>query len=144
MSVRQNRGSSHGWLNVTWADGPTCSEVNELTSRYEGRRFDGMDDGYHSVPSSLIAFAGEEMPREVRFSCCGVAITRTIGPGGWAAVIEILNQAQPGVARLRRDGRGLEEDRISQEAAEQLDAWPGSLEVECVAVRLHGRINFTH
>lgn len=143
ISVRQNRGSSHGWLNVTWVDGPTASDVDELTSRYEGRRFDGMDDGYHSVPTSLIAFAGEEMPRAVRFSCCGVATTRTIGPAGWAAVIEILNQAQPGVARPRADGQGLEDDRVSQATAEQLDTWPGPLEVECVAVRLHGRITFT-
>lgn len=105
FSVRMNRGSSHGWLNVSWADGPTYSVVGELCSRYEGSRFDGMDDGYHSVPSSLVAFAGEELPREVRFSCRGVATTRTIGPAGWAAVIEILNDAQPGVARLRSDGQ---------------------------------------
>ncbi|MDN5795473.1 MAG: hypothetical protein L0H79_06935 [Intrasporangium sp.] len=144
FSVRMNRGSSHGWLNVSWADGPTYSVVGELCSRYEGSRFDGMDDGYHSVPSSLVAFAGEELPREVRFSCRGVATTRTIGPAGWAAVIEILNDAQPGVARLRSDGQGLEPGRLSVETTQKLDLEQCVDDVAYAAVRIHSQIDFTH
>lgn len=142
FSVRMNRGSSHGWLDVSWADGPTYSVVGELCSRYEGSRFDGMDDGYHSVPSSLVAFAGEELPREVRFSCRGVATTRTIGPAGWAAVIEILNDAQPGVARLRSDGQGLEPGRLSVETTQKLDLEQRVDVVAYAAVRLHSQIDF--
>jgi len=41
FSVRKR---SYGCLNISWTDGPTVAQVEELTSRYDVGRFDSMQD----------------------------------------------------------------------------------------------------
>ena len=64
FSVRMARGTAHGWLDVTWTDGPTYDDVRRIASRFESSRFDGQDDGYHRVTGSP-------------YSCCGASCQRS-------------------------------------------------------------------
>jgi hypothetical protein len=143
FSVRISRGTAYGWLDVSWEDGPTMRQVDEVAGRYEGSRFDGMDDAYHRVPNSLVAFAGEELPREVRYRCRGINSHRSIGRQGYATLVEVLNAAQPGVTSLRDDGMSLHPGMLEDDVAAQLQVLPGPVDVQCAAWRLHCRIDFT-
>ena len=91
----------------------------------------------------LVYFAGEQLPQEVWYACCGVNTSRRIGAEGYARVLAMMNAAQPGVARLRADGRGLVTAYLDDQAAADLDVLPGPVDVECAAWRLHHRIDFT-
>lgn len=143
FSVRMDHGTAYGWISVTWEDGPTMSEVSELAGRYQSRRFDRQDDSYRTMPTTLIAFVGENQPREVRFGCDGVATHRGIGPLGWSAIATMLNRAQPSIAQLRADGRGITGGMLEDEVAERLEVLPGPVDVAAAAWRLHCRISFT-
>ncbi|MFZ2503674.1 MAG: LPD29 domain-containing protein [Nocardioides sp.] len=143
FTVRMDRGSAYGWLHVSWEDGPTTSQVNRLARAYEGSRFNGQDDTYHRTPNTLVYFASEQLPQEVSYACCGVNTSRRIGAQGYARVAAMMNAAQPGVARLRADGRGLATAYLDDQAAAHLDVLPGPVDVACAAWRLHHRIDFT-
>lgn len=41
--------SDYSSVNVNWTDGPKASDVDELLSKYEEGKFNGMDDCYHSI-----------------------------------------------------------------------------------------------
>lgn len=85
FSVRMSRGSAYGWFSVTWDDGPTCRAVQAVTDRYESRRFDGMDDGYHSTGNILVLASGEV----VRPDCCGVTSQRNLTPAAYRYASEV-------------------------------------------------------
>lgn len=119
------------------------AQVSAITRRYEGRRMDWDDDSRRPVAPALVAFAGTDEAREVRFSSSDIGITRTVGPLGWAILVEALNAAQPGVAQLRGDGAGLTDGRLTPVAAAQLDIELGDLDLGCVAWRLHCRLDLT-
>jgi len=46
---RMSRGTGYGTLNLSWVDGPTASEVDEIAGAWQGKSFDGMTDStnYH-------------------------------------------------------------------------------------------------
>lgn len=73
------RGTAHGWLTVTWTDGPTDNAVSAITGRYESARFDVRDDGYHATDNTL-KIASDAGIDAVRPSCCGVTNQRRISP----------------------------------------------------------------
>lgn len=52
------RGTSHGWVNIDWTDGPTRDSVEAIASRYEAERFDGMTDGYTLTGNTLGSLCG--------------------------------------------------------------------------------------
>lgn len=80
FSVRMASGTAYGWVDVTWADGPRWSEVNERTFAYQATDFNGMTDGYDPV--------NEDAP--VRYSLRGVNHTRMIGEKGRATIAAIF------------------------------------------------------
>jgi Large polyvalent protein associated domain 29 len=144
FSVRMARGTAYGWLDVSWSDGPTCRQVDDLVGLYQGSRFDGMDDAYHRLPNRLVCFAGTELPTEVRFACCGILTTRQIGPAGYAHVAALINAAQAGAARLTEDGcRLLDSPMLTDDTAAVLGVLPGPVDVACAAWRLHSRHDLT-
>lgn len=71
FSVRMARGTGYGWFDVTWTDGPTTTQVQQVTDRFRDQRWDGMSDCYAPVEASLYAIEGEELPVLVEFSCSG-------------------------------------------------------------------------
>jgi hypothetical protein len=73
FSVRMSTGTASAWMNVSWSDGPTDAEVTTITSRFEGRKFNGMTDGYDNADTVLIASETGDMPREVQYAGYAVA-----------------------------------------------------------------------
>jgi len=49
FSRRMSRGTGYGTLNLSWTDGPTATEVEDLVGSWQGKSFDGMTDStnYH-------------------------------------------------------------------------------------------------
>jgi hypothetical protein len=91
FSVRMSTGTASAWMNVTYSDGPTEIEVRQITARYEGRTFNGMTDGYDDAGSALVAFDGEAMPREVRYTCDGINTHRSYTPAGYTVAQRLIS-----------------------------------------------------
>ena len=74
FSVRMSTGTGHGWLHVSWTDGPTDSAVRLFCSRFQSSQFDGQDDAYHQVNAAT------------PYTCCGVLTHRDYSPAAeqWA------------------------------------------------------------
>ena len=47
FSVKSRRASMMDAIDVSWIDGPTVDQVDEIIQRYRAGRFDGMDDSYN-------------------------------------------------------------------------------------------------
>lgn len=90
FSVRMSTGSAAAWMNVSYSDGPTEHEVLAITSQYQGRKFNGMTDGYDDQGTALVAGEGEEMPREVRYCCDGILSHRTYTAAGYRAAQHLI------------------------------------------------------
>lgn len=115
LSVRMDRGTAHGWIDVSYTDGPTGSAVTALTDQFRSERFDGMDDMYYPVEPQLVAAEGE-LPVEMRYSCCGVLVSRyyseaaeawALGevqahPGRWHYPNDPVNPTEPHYYAARR------------------------------------------
>lgn len=71
FSVKMGRGSSAGWVDVSYTDGPTYNQVDDAMSTYQSSQFDGMDDSYHSTGNT-------------QWSCRGVSIERKFSPETYA------------------------------------------------------------
>jgi hypothetical protein len=82
FSVRCSAGTASSWMNVSWADGPTTGQVDEIAGRFEGRKFNGMTDSYDHQGSVLIAGQGDAMPEEVVYGCDGILTARSFTGAG--------------------------------------------------------------
>lgn len=89
FAVRCGRGTGYSWLSVSWTDGPLPEAVREITHRYEGESFNGMTDSYDQKPNVLVSFAGEDVPREVRFLVSGINTHREVSTAAiaWAGAV---------------------------------------------------------
>lgn len=139
--VHVAEGLRDGWISLTWEDGPTVSAVEALCRRHEGQVFDDVEGG-RRYSSALVAFAGERLPRLVRFSCVGVTCDRRIGREGYAFVAALINAVAPGAAQLRRDRPGLEPAWLSDVVTARLQLPPVAA-IETVAQLLHSDSDFT-
>lgn len=75
FSVWMSRGTGYGWLHAEWTDGPTADQVRQITNRFRDSYFDGQDDSYHRIESTLYA-RDDGTLYEPRYSCCGVNTQR--------------------------------------------------------------------
>jgi hypothetical protein len=91
FSVRMSTGTASAWMNVSWSDGPTTHDVDAITARYEGRKFNGMTDGYDDAGPALVAFDGEEVPREVRYTCDGINTHRDYTAAGYIVAQHLIS-----------------------------------------------------
>jgi hypothetical protein len=91
FSVRMSTGTASAWMNVSYSDGPPEEAVRAITARYEGRRFNGMTDGYDDAGTALVSFAGEELPREVRYVCDGINTHRGYTAAGYRVAQHLIN-----------------------------------------------------
>lgn len=64
FSVRMATGTAHGWLDVSWTDGPRDGAVRDFVARFESSRFDGMTDSYTNTGNSA-------------WNCCGINTHRS-------------------------------------------------------------------
>lgn len=79
FSLRGSRGTGYGWYSLSWTDGPTESQVRELTDSFRSSYFDGMDDSTHTIPATM--FAGDDgVIREHKYACDGVNGSRDYSP----------------------------------------------------------------
>lgn len=90
FSVRCSRGTASAWIGVHWTDGPTASQVDEITHRYQSRAFDGMTDSYNDLGTTLIAGEDGQMPEEVRYHCDGVNTHRELSPAAALIAQQII------------------------------------------------------
>lgn len=104
ISVRKGTGTGSAWIDVSWTDGPTVTEVEAITKTYQGRQFNGMTDNYDDLPNPLIAFASEELPEEVSFGVSGILTHRTMGEEGKQAALKILIDNNPTVKIVDENG----------------------------------------
>jgi hypothetical protein len=91
FSVRMSTGTASAWMNVSWSDGPTDAEVTTITSRFEGRKFNGMTDGYDNADTVLIASETGDMPREVQYVCDGINTHRHYTAAGYAVAQQLIS-----------------------------------------------------
>jgi hypothetical protein len=91
FSVRMSTGTASAWMNVSYSDGPTEEAVRRITGQYEGRSFNGMTDGYDDNGTALVAFEGEELPREVRYVCDGINTHRDYTPAGYQVAQHLMS-----------------------------------------------------
>lgn len=97
FSVRMGTGTGSAWLSVTWADGPTDSEVTPLVDRYSGSVWNANgDDSYVQNENTLMAFDGAELPEEVHFVVSGINTHREMSADAEAKVIENIKEALNG------------------------------------------------
>lgn len=90
FSVRCSRGTASAWIGVHWTDGPTATQVDEITHRYQGRSFDGITDTYTDLGTSLIARDGGQMPENVMYHCDGVNAHRELSPAAALLAQQII------------------------------------------------------
>lgn len=75
FSLRGSRGTGYGWFSLSWTDGPTTTQVDQVTHSFRSSYFDGMDDSTHQIPATM--YAGDDgVIREHRYSCHGVNTSR--------------------------------------------------------------------
>jgi hypothetical protein len=91
FSVRMSTGTASAWMNVSYSDGPTEDAVRAITARYEGRKFNGMTDGYDDAGTALVTFEGEQMPREVRYMCDGINTHRDYTAAGYIVAQHLIS-----------------------------------------------------
>jgi hypothetical protein len=77
FSVRCSTGSASVWIDVSWSDGPTVSQVQDITTHFEGRSFNSATDSYDEHDTTLVVSHDGEMPVEVRYACDGILTHRT-------------------------------------------------------------------
>lgn len=85
FSLRGSRGTGYGWFSLSWTDGPTTWQVDEITGGFRSSYFDGMDDSTHQIPATMYADP-DGVIREHRYSCNGVNTSRDYSPAAseWA------------------------------------------------------------
>lgn len=90
FSVRMSRGTGHGWLSVSWTDGPTEPEVRAINNGFRSSYFDGQDDGYHRIEPTLYAREDGTL-YEPRYSCRGINTSRHYSDQAeaWAARVAV-------------------------------------------------------
>lgn len=142
FSVRMARGSAHGWLDVSWTDGPAESAVREVVSFYEGSRFDGQTDTYHQTGPRTVTLPGDRRPTVgVTFLCCGVLLERRYSVTTYehaarrvaAAVdLERIEVTEHGVTREHAT-RALTEEQVTALGLNPSREWDCSLAVQHLA-----------
>lgn len=112
FSVRMSPGTGHGWLHVTYTDGPTTEAVRAVTDQFESSRFDGMDDAYHQTANQ-------------QWSCRGVNTFRSFSQ-------EAIDAATP-LVEWTTDG----EPYIETEAGSAFARYPQTSTEDIVRAYLH-------
>lgn len=92
FSVRMSTGTAHGWLDVTYTDGPTHDQVRAVTDPFESSRFDGMSDAY--IATGVTAW-----------TCRGVNITRHLSEEYLAAAMTLVDRTNDGDLYIATDTR---------------------------------------
>lgn len=83
FSVRMSTGTGHGWLSVSWSDGPTDDDLRPLLDQFCSLRFDGMDDAYHATGVT-------------QWSCSGINTSRTISDQFLATALPLVQHDSTG------------------------------------------------
>jgi hypothetical protein len=103
FSVRSETYSMGASITVSWTDGPTERQVNDVTDRYRRSDFDGSDDSTKNRPDTLIAFDADF-----------ISGSRTLSPTFVQLLTDDLDQAPEGeygddemAYRVRRYSQGV-------------------------------------
>lgn len=85
FSVRSKQYSGGSSIGVSWADGPTDSQVEAVAKHYQGGSFDSMTDCMNYHESVLVDASGT--PRLVSFGADFVFCDRQVSPENKALVL---------------------------------------------------------
>lgn len=91
FSVRMDRGTSYGWISVSWTDGPSDMRVRRVVEGFESSRFDGMDDSYHSTGVT-------------EWTCRGVNTSRRISREALDRALGMIERTGAGERFIRIEG----------------------------------------
>ncbi len=105
FSVSSERGSAHGWLHISWTDGPREADVEALCRPWQGADFNGQTDGYDLRDTMLVTTAVDEMPRTVRSHVRGITYYRAVSSEARLAAQEIIRESLPDFTAVAPDGR---------------------------------------
>ena len=80
FSVRKERGTAAGWLDVQWTDGPSGRQVKEVGEKFCSSWHDG--DGVYRPQDSteLVSLKAGELPELVAYRARGIAPARRLSP----------------------------------------------------------------
>ncbi|MFD8656557.1 LPD29 domain-containing protein [Streptomyces mirabilis] len=53
FSVRKGTGTASAWISVHWTDGPSTTDVEEITRPMQGSQFNGQEDRYESTGNTV-------------------------------------------------------------------------------------------
>lgn len=73
--VNMSRGAAHGWLGVSWTDGPREAQVRAVVGRFQSESSDQSVDCLRSFVPTLYAREDGSF-YERRYSCCGISLAR--------------------------------------------------------------------
>lgn len=96
FSLRCERGTGWGYMNLTWVDGPTTAQVEAVTDRFRSEVLsDRPDDSVVRIPNG--------------FTCKGVLMSRRYSPDVWeTARGEVFDPGEYDVnVRRYLDGKAL-------------------------------------
>ncbi|WP_068255597.1 LPD29 domain-containing protein [Janibacter corallicola] len=139
VSVRMATGSAHGWMSVTWTDGPTPEQVQAILAPMQSARFDGMDDAYHELP--------QDGP--MVYSCRGVTTQRRMSETAAEQIAAAINAQETGTPAAARGNR-VEGTWIGEHAANRLGVTGygctedgAVVDVDLAAHQIFGRTSYT-
>lgn len=117
FSVRMATGTAYGWIDVAWADGPSDTQVRQITRVFQDSYYDGMSDCYRHT-------GGE-------WNCCGVNSHRSITEEGMEAARRATGHSGPLEAQDVITAHGVSTRpapwRLTE--AEALTAWAGLVDL---------------
>lgn len=96
FSVRCDRGTAYGWLQVSWVDGPRDSAVREVCNPWQGRQFNGMTDGYDERGPLLVALEPDTLPVPVSLGVDGINYSRDFSLERLLAAQDVIRKHLPG------------------------------------------------
>lgn len=136
ISVRMSVGTAHGWVSVTWEDGPTVAQVEEVLAPFQSSFFDGMDDAYKAI----------EQSGTTRYSCRGVTSNRQMSTRAAHTIADVINaQTKGGPARV--EGASVLGVALSEQQGQRLDVHgvgtPGEVDMDLAAHQIFSRTTFT-
>lgn len=105
MSVRCDRGTAYGWIDVSWTDGPREDDVRAVCDPWQGSDFDGMQDMLVHREPLLVALKPGQLPVPVRPVVDGINYHRTMSPGRLLAAQDVIRRHLAGFTAYGPDGR---------------------------------------
>jgi len=102
FSLRMARGTGHGWFDLSWTDGPTEDDVQEIIAPFRSSYFDSTDDSTRSIEPTMYMDDHGQLT-EYRYTCRGVLTQRHLSDEA-VAQMDAYIEAHGGDAAINHTG----------------------------------------